>query len=98
MGVEVYANGTATIRQKGTGKAFDIDADELSWECVGSEERQMGHENHYAASVEHPQLGKLTWGIWEYPVGIENMTKTDVGEHTVVTDFDYGLEHTPDED
>jgi hypothetical protein len=27
--------------------------------------------------------GTLIWGVWEYPAGLENMTETDVGDHTV---------------
>jgi hypothetical protein len=43
-------------------------------------------------AIDAPALGRLTWGVWEYPSGIENMTETDVGEHSVDQDFDYGLE------
>lgn len=39
----------------------------------------MGLELHYEAVVEHPELGKIVWGLWEYPVGIENYQKTDAG-------------------
>ena len=51
----------------------------------------MGSEIHYEATVEHPELGQITWGLWEYPVGIENHHETDAGAHEVVKDFDYGL-------
>jgi hypothetical protein len=53
----------------------------------------MGSETHFEAIIEHPELGTVTWGLWEHPEGVENHKNTDAGHHTVVKDFDYGLEH-----
>lgn len=91
--MEVYCNGTARIRHKDTGVIYDIESDELNWDVVGDDERQMGLEIHYEAVLEHPQLGELTWGLWEYPVGAENHSNTEARGHEVVEDFDYGLKH-----
>lgn len=91
--MEVYCKGTARIRHHTTREIYEIESDELDWDAVGGDERQMGSETHYEAVVEHPELGELTWGLWEYPEGIENYQNTDVGPHEVVEDFDYGLEH-----
>ena len=93
--MEVYCNGTARIRHKDTGVVYDIESDELDWDAVGGDERQMGPEVHYEAVLQHPELGELTWGLWEYPVGMENCSDTQVGGHDVVEDFDYGLKHEP---
>lgn len=98
--MEVYCRGIARIRHKDTGVLYDVESDELEWDQVGGDERQMGRELHYEAVLDHPQLGELTWGLWEYPIGIENDHDTDAGGHEVVEDFDYGLEHEepePDE-
>ncbi|WP_245278353.1 hypothetical protein [Ensifer aridi] len=60
----------------------------------------MGSEIHYEAVVDHPELGELRWGLWEYPIGIENYHITDTGPHAVIENFEYGLEHgepEPDE-
>jgi hypothetical protein len=98
--MEVYCRGIARIRHKDTGVIYDIESDELDWDQVGGDERQMGPALHYEAALDHPQLGELTWGLWEYPIGIENHHDTDAGGHEVVEDFDYGLEHEepePDE-
>jgi hypothetical protein len=98
--MEVYCRGIARIRHKDTGVIYDVESDELEWDQVGGDERQMGPELHYEAVLDHPQLGELTWGLWEYPIGIENHHETDAGGHEVVEDFDYGLEHEepePDE-
>lgn len=91
--MEVYCSGVARIRHKATGDVHEIESDELDWDAVGADERQMGAEIHYEAVLEHPELGELTWGLWEYPVGIENYSSTDVGGHELVEDLDYGLKH-----
>lgn len=91
--MEVYCSGVARIRHKATGEIHEIDSDELDWDAVGGDERQMGPEIHYEAVLEHPELGELTWGLWEYPVGIENFSRTDVGDHEIVEDLGYGLKH-----
>lgn len=98
--MKVYCKGTARIRHKMTGEIYDIENDELDWDAVGGDERQMGSEIHYEAMIEHPDLGDLSWGLWEYPIGIENYRETNAGPHEVIRDFDYGLEHSepePDE-
>lgn len=91
--MDVYCKGTARIRHGSTREVFEIESDELDWDAVSGDERQMGSEIHYEAAIEHPELGDLTWGLWEYPIGIENHRITDVGEHEVIEDFDYRLEH-----
>jgi hypothetical protein len=95
--MEVYCNGRARIRHHVTREIYEIESDELDWNAVGGDERQMGSETHYEAVVDHPELGELTWGLWEYPEGIENYQNTDVGPHEVIEDFDYGLEHSAPE-
>ncbi|OAN61541.1 hypothetical protein A7X12_23355 [Sphingomonas sp. TDK1] len=94
----VAASGTARIQHADTREVFEIDADELDFEAIGADERSMGPEIHHQAELEHPELGTLTWGLWEYPVGIENMTETEIGRHTILEDIEYGLRHEPDED
>jgi hypothetical protein len=92
INMHVYCKGTARIKHKVTGVVYDVERDELGWDAVGSEERQMGPEIHYEAVVEHPELGLLSWSLWEYPVGIQNHNQTDVGEHELIEDVDYELE------
>jgi len=98
--MEIYCRGTAQIRHGETGEIYEIESDELDWDAVGGDERQMGSEIHYEAVIDHPELGELSWGLWEYPIGIENYHITNAGPHEVIRDFDYGLEHgepEPDE-
>jgi hypothetical protein len=96
--VKIYCSDAAQIRHKTTGVVYSIESDELNWDVVGHDERQMGPETHYEAVLDHPALGHLSWSLWEYPVGIENYHETNVGGHEVVEDFDYGLEHEAEPD
>ena len=94
----VYVQGTARIRHAGTGETYEIDADQIDFEAVASDERGMGPETMYSAVVQHPQLGQLVWDLWEYPVGAENHRETDVGTHELLENIDFGLQHEPPDD
>jgi SIR2-like domain len=91
--VNIYCRGAARIRHMATGEIYEIESDELDWDAVGGDERQMGPEIHYEAILEHPALGELRWSLWEYPIGAENRHETNVGGHGVLEDFEFGLEH-----
>jgi hypothetical protein len=91
--MNVYCKGTARIRHSVTNEIHEIEYKELDWDAVGGDERQMGPEVHYQAVLEHPDLGTLSWSLWEYPVGVENYRDPNVGQHELIKDFDYGLEH-----
>lgn len=94
--MQIYTRGTARIRHSETGQVYDIDPSEIEWDEVGGEERQMGAEMFYAATIEHPELGSLAWEISEYPIGAENFRETDVGKHELLEDFEFGFGHEPD--
>lgn len=96
--MKVYCRGRARIRHSETGEIHEIECGELDWDEVGVDERGMGSEVHYEAVVEHPELGLLEWGLWEYPLGVENYKETNAGGHEVVEDFTYGLEHEEPDD
>lgn len=96
--MRIYCQGIAKVRHIGTGAVYEIHADELDWNQDGGDEGPMGGSLRYVAEVDHPHLGLLTWEIWEYPIGAEDFTQADSGVHELVTDFDYGLEHEPEDD
>lgn len=91
--MNVYCIGTAIIVDKASGRQFEIQDSDLDWDNVGGGAGPMGEKEHYLATVEHEVLGKLSWSLWEYPVGVQNCSETDTGGHRLVQDFDYGLEH-----
>lgn len=96
--MNIFCRGTATIVSKDDGQAYSIAADELDWQNVSADERQMGTEIQRQAELDHPDLGPLTWSLWEYPEGVQNHSETNARGHTVTQDFDYGLEHAPEQD
>lgn len=89
--MSIEASGVARIRHADTGVVYTIQADELDWNEVGADERQMGPEVTHEATIDHPELGLLTWTLWEYPLGMENDREVEVGPHTVLESFQIGL-------
>lgn len=94
----IYVQGTARIRHAESAEIYEIGADEIEFAEIGGEERGMGPETAYSAMVDHPQLGRLVWGLWEYPVGAENYRETDVGPHQLLENIEFGLQHEAPED
>ncbi len=58
----------------------------------------MGPELEYLGEIEHPALGRLTWSVWEYPVGMFNDSDQDVNGHTLEANFDFDPQFEKDED
>jgi len=55
--VNIYCRGAARIRHMATGDIYEIESDELDWDAVGGDERQMGPEIHYEAILAYiPQV------------------------------------------
>jgi len=96
--MDIHTSGTARIRHRDTGEIFEIGADELDWDAVGSEERSMGPETTYMAAVDHPELGQISWTLWEYPMGAENDRETNVNNHELIENLRFSLEHLPEDD
>jgi hypothetical protein len=89
--MQVDVTGVARIRHADNDTVYTIDRDELNWDQVGADERAMGAEVTYEAVIEHPDLGNLTWTVWEYPVGAYNHHETNVGSHTLLENFRFGI-------
>ena len=73
---------------------YSIAAEDLSWETEGGWERSMGAEHAHVAVCDHPELGQITWTLWEYPVGAENHWQVDVGDHELVENIEYSLDRS----
>lgn len=76
--MEICCSGTARISHVLSGEIFGIEADELVWDIVGGDERQMGPETHFEASVEHPDLGTLNKLSVATQVAPTNFTKASL--------------------
>lgn len=94
----IHSRGIARFRHATTGEIFAIPADELEWAEFAADERQMGTEVGYSAEIDHPALGTISWELWEYPVGAENMRETDANGHEMLENIDFGLQDFPDDD
>lgn len=76
------------IQCNGCQKTHQIDANEITFEQVDSDERQMGAEITYEGNVEIQcdcgQNIEVNHLFWEYPEGCENCKETNVSGGTVV--------------
>jgi hypothetical protein len=88
----IFCRGTARIRHIDSGSEYEINSQELDWNSVDGCERGMGVETQFEATVNHPELGELTWSIWEYPEGVVNYRETNAGRHQIINDFEYAFE------
>jgi len=59
--MRIDTTGVAIVRHSETGEEFEIEADELDWEVVASEERDMGPDRLWSASTHREGLGELRW-------------------------------------
>ncbi|MFM2279976.1 MAG: hypothetical protein RLZZ444_2207 [Pseudomonadota bacterium] len=94
----IYSRGAARFRHATTGEIFTIPADELEWAEFAADERQMGTEVGYSAEIDHPALGTLSWELWEYPIGAENMRETHANGHELLENIDFSLQDFPVDD
>lgn len=87
--MKITAKNVARIKHSLTGKVFVISGNDLVWEVFESHGRSMGVEIIYTGVVEHEELGELQWSISEYPVGFPEDPFVEVGDHQIVSDFEF---------
>lgn len=63
----------------------------LDFECIGSDERDMGIENEYQAEeIFNCECGneiEVTFSVWEYPIGIHNYDEITIEGGTLIQGF-----------
>lgn len=74
---------------------IDLSKENLDWEVVEIDEREMGVERLYEAILEKEMDGldeplEITFRIWEYPEGMVNMQEIEVNQGDVVEECDLG--------
>lgn len=94
----IKAEGRALISRRADGTLYEIDADDLEWEVIGSGQKSMGPEVLHRASIDHPQLGEISWIISEYPAEVVNHVTPDMGANLLLEELVFWYEHEPDED
>lgn len=68
---------------------IDLTKEDLSWEIVETDEREMGDERLHEAEFDEEceECGKtihITLHVWEYPEGVENMHEIEVDGGTLI--------------
>lgn len=48
--------------------------------------------------IDLPELGQLTWWLWELTLGAENNAETDVRGDKLIENIGMGIERVPDND
>ncbi len=84
--------GKARIQHADTGVVYEISVTSLDFENIATDERKNGIEITYTAELDHPELGALTWEVWEYPIGILNHNDCNIGKHKLLKDFNFEIE------
>lgn len=85
-----YAKGSAKVECHATKKEFTIAPSELTWELVSRFGKKS--EVFYEGKVHHSSLGMLAWRVWDFPSEARDSTETDIGKHTLIQNFEIGLE------
>lgn len=92
----VQASGSARFKVKKTGKVVTVAASDLDWDCEGDGERSMGPELIHSTEAD-VDGHTVRWSLWEYPLGVENTSETDVPPAlALVQDITYSLAHEPE--
>ena len=81
--------------ENGTNQTIDLAKEDLSWEVVETDEREMGVERLYEANLEKEVENQedpliITLRVWEYPEGIANMQEIEAMGCTVIEECDLG--------
>jgi len=89
----IRCSGKAKILIPDTGEVLEVSSDELEWEIGDdSEERSMGAEVHYYASVylesEQGNCVEAEWDVWEYPIGSIESAEVEVKGGKLLENFD----------
>ncbi|MEX5576773.1 hypothetical protein [Pseudophaeobacter sp. A-200-2] len=96
--MRISTTGIAIVRHSETGELFEIEPDEINWEVVASEERDMGPDRLWSASISRDELGEIRWEMSEYPEGLLGDPVPYLRGHELVQKFSVGIEHEPDFD
>ena len=96
--MRISTTGKAIVRHSETGELFEFEPDEIDWEVVASEDRDMGPDRLWSASTSRDELGDIRWEMSEYPEGFLGELVPDFNGHELVQNFSVSIEHEPDFD
>ena len=95
--MSLICSGSLKIKCSKCGHIITIPCDELEFENVAAEERQMGTETTHSATGEItcPKCGNeisYEYDVWEYPVGAFNSDDVKIQKGTLVQKCDIRIE------
>ena len=88
----INTSGKSVIKHAETGEIYEIESDLIDFKVIEIQNQNTDSEIICSAVVDHAQLGRLVWSIWEYPSGTENDRDTDVGPHELIQDINFELD------
>lgn len=94
----IKAEGQALLSSTADGTLHEIDAADLEWEVIGSDEKSMGPDVLHRASIDHPELGEISWTISEYPPEVLNHVTPEMNGNLLLEDLIFWYEHKPEDD
>ncbi len=83
-------SGKARIKHAITGEVYEINEDFINHVEIPFDtgENRMGQKIDHSLTVEHEELGDLSWMITEYPTGWqEGDVDHELNSHTLLEDF-----------
>jgi hypothetical protein len=94
--------GKASYECLSCGVVHFLHNEDFNFESESSSYREMGQETQYAAEFNEECQKcnndiEIKFEVWEYPVGIINMTDAEISGAKVL-DSDFGVYHEPPED
>ena len=90
----IVVRGKTRIEHSGTGVVYSIDSSQVEFEFDHADNRQMGSEKCYVATLDHHELGDLAWTVYEYPEGCLNHYENpqELSGHKVLEDFSVDIQ------
>ena len=91
--------GIALIQHGDTDIVYEIDRGSLDLDSATHFARKEGVEMEHYATVDHEQLGRLTWTIWENSSGSIDYHDYDIKNHKLLKNFKFRLaDEIPDDE
>lgn len=91
--MKIVATQPAVVLDLNSLKTHEFEPDEIELAVVSADDRSMGVEYLHAGTIEHPDLGALTWEVSEYPIGALNHIHPPKGAFQIIQDFDFESEY-----
>lgn len=100
--MSIKISGTAEFKSLTTGNTVFVKADELEFDTVAADERGMGTQLMWSATVEpEDEKGSIEWIITEYPSNSLNDVSHQLQNFELIKDFAFDItddEEYPDEE